>query len=111
MAGRLRITPPGVNDVEPRSLDLTCNVHRFSECPLVAIERWMEELERLGMPDLVPNKPSGFLSTETDGTRLDHLSVIEAHQYHQCEEDGFNDKAVRVFLGLNDRYCLFKLER
>jgi FkbM family methyltransferase len=109
-----RVVPlPDVVDLEPGSFDLVVNVHSFSECTLSAIEWWMEQVERLGIRHffLVPNESSGFLSTEEDGTRLDYLSVIEAHHYRLVKEEPvFDDDAVRSLLDVEDRFCLFELE-
>jgi FkbM family methyltransferase len=102
-----------VPDLEPGSFDLAVNVHSFSECTRAAIGWWMAELARLEVPRLflVPNEPSGFLSTETDGTRLDFLSVLESHGYHLvAEEPVFDDPAVRALTDVHDRFCLFELE-
>jgi SAM-dependent methyltransferase len=100
--------------LEPGSFDLAVNVHSFSECTRAAIAWWMAELERLRVPRLflVPNEPSGFLSTEPDGRRLDYLPVLESHGYHlSTEELVFNDPAVRALMDIHDRFCIFELER
>jgi SAM-dependent methyltransferase len=102
---------PDVPDLEAGSFDLACNVHSFSECPVEAIRWWMGQLARLEVPHLflVPNEPSGYLSMEPDGTRLDYLPVIEAAGYHLvAEEPAFTDPAVAELLGVRDRHCLFR---
>jgi FkbM family methyltransferase len=103
-----------VPDLGPGLFDLAVNVHSFSECTRGAIDWWMAELERLRVPRLflVPNEPSGFLSTETDGTRLDYLPVLESHGYNLVTEElVFDDPAVRDLMDVHDRFCLFELER
>lgn len=76
-------------DVLERSLagvriGLAANVHSFSECPLGAVEWWLDLLDRLEVPRLflVPNgEGTGgrtFLSVEPDGRRLPFLPALTA---------------------------------
>lgn len=114
MSPPVRVVPlPDVPALDPGGFDLAINVHSFSECPLAAIEWWMQLLATLKVPRLflVPNERSGFLSTEPDGTRQDYLALIEASGY-KCavEEWAFDDPAVRKAIGIDDRFCLFELE-
>ncbi len=91
--------------------DLACNVHSFSECTLDAIEWWVEQLVRLNVPTLflVPNEPSGFLSTEVDNRRLDYLPVLQAGGYHlEVDQPAIADPAVRELFGVDDRHCLLR---
>ena len=58
---------------------------------------------------LVPNEPEGFLSLETDGSRLDYLPVIEDAGFRlKVEEPAFRDPAVQALLEVRDRHCLFE---
>jgi hypothetical protein len=117
--GSRGVSPPArvielnrVVDLEPGEFDLAINVHSFSECPLSAIEWWMELLSRLQVPHLfvVPNESNGFLSLEVDGSRLDYLSVIQSYGYQLAiDEPVFDDPAVRAILDVRDRFCLFEL--
>jgi hypothetical protein len=108
----VRVAPlPDVPSLEPGGFDLALNVHSFSECRLEAVEWWMSEVARLGVPHLfiVPNEPSGFLTTEADSTRKDYLPVIEAAGYRQVVDMPVIDEtAVREVLGVEDRFCLFE---
>lgn len=107
-----RVVPlPDVPELRPGDFDLALNIHSFSECPVAAIGWWLAELERLNVPRLfvVPNEPVGFLSTESDGSRLDYLGLIEAAGYRLvAEEPVFADAAVRDLLDVRDRFCLFE---
>lgn len=105
---------PDVPDLPVGGYDLAFNIHSFSECPLVAIEWWMQQLARLEVPTffLVPNEPEGFLSTEPDKTRLDYLGVIERHGYRlTVDRPMYEDRAVRELLEVPDRFCLFTRAR
>lgn len=112
VAPPVRVTPlTGVPTLEPGAFDLAINVHSFSECSLGAIDWWMEQLERVGVSRLflVPNEPEGFLSTETDGTRLDYLPVIRSHGFGlAAEEHVLREEAVRDLLDVRDRFCIFE---
>lgn len=115
VAPPVRVAPlPEVPGLAEGAFDLAVNVHSFSECALAAVAWWMEELARLAVPHLflVPNEPTGFLSTEADGSRLDYLPAIEAAGYRLVvEEPVFDDGAVRELLGVEDRFCLFERSR
>ncbi|HET6963619.1 MAG TPA: putative sugar O-methyltransferase [Acidimicrobiales bacterium] len=110
----VRVVPlPEVPALPTGGFDLAVNVHSFSECPVAAIEWWMQLLARLEVPRLflVPNERTGFLSTEPDATRRDYLPVIEAAGYRcRVEEWAFDDPAVRQAIGIGDRFCLFERE-
>lgn len=93
-----------------RGFDLAVNVHSFSECPLVAIEWWLDQLELHDVPNLfvVPNEPVGFLSTEPDGTRRDYLQAIRRRGYRlTADRPAYDDPAVRELIDVHDRFCLF----
>ncbi len=105
---------PEVADVAPGQFDLAVNIHSFSECPREVISWWVERLARWRVPRLlvVPNEATGFLSLEQGGQRLDYLGVMEQHGYRLVnEEKVFDDEAVRAVLGVEDRFCLFELDR
>jgi SAM-dependent methyltransferase len=108
----VRVLPlPDVQALEPGSFDIAFNVHSFSEIPLVAVEWWVQQLVRLGVPKLflVPNEPDGFLTLEPDQSRRDYGAVLSAAGYELiAEERKFIDEAVRELVGINDRYCLFQ---
>lgn len=102
---------PDVPGLEPGGFDLAVNVHSFSECTLDAIRWWLDVLVRLEVPRLfvVPNEPTGLLSLEADGTRLDVLPVLEAAGFRlTVEEPAILDESVRALLDLHDRHCLFE---
>jgi hypothetical protein len=101
-----------VQSMRAGGFDAAVNVHSFSECSLGAIEWWMSQLVRLRVPSLfiVPNEPSGFLSLEVDGSRLDYLPVIEESGYRmKVDEPRFRDASVSELLNVHDRYYLFEL--
>jgi FkbM family methyltransferase len=108
----VRVVPlPEVPALPAGGFDLAVNVHSFSECPRAAIAWWMHELARLEVPTLfvVPNEASGFLSLETDGSRLDYLSVIEDAGYRlKVDEPMFLDDSVRDLVDVHDRHYLFE---
>jgi FkbM family methyltransferase len=108
----VRVVPlPEVPALPAGGFDLAVNVHSFSECPRAAIAWWMDELARLEVPTLfvVPNEASGFLSLETDGSRLDYLGAIEEAGYRlKVDEPMFLDDGVRELVDVHDRYYLFE---
>jgi SAM-dependent methyltransferase len=105
---------PDVPSLEPGQFDLGINIHSFSECPLKAIEWWVERLAALDVPRLllVPNEPEGFLSLEPDGRRIDYGEALARHGYRLVAEEKFiDDEATRAVLGVADRFCLFERDR
>jgi len=108
----VRVTPlPDVPSLQPNHFDLAVNVHSFSECRLEAVEWWMSQVARLGIPYLfvVPNEPSGFLTTEVGSSPKDYLPAIEANGYRLVvDTPAVEDAAARDALGIRDRYCLFE---
>lgn len=111
----VRVVPlPGVPQLSDGEFDLVVNVHSFSECALASIDWWAAQLSRLHVPHLflVPNEPSGFLSTEADGSRQDYRPAIEAAGYRLvADEPAYDDPALRDLLDVHDRFCLFELAR
>jgi hypothetical protein len=102
---------PDVPALPVGGFDLACNVHSFSECPLAAIEWWLDLLVRIEVPRIfvVPNEPEGFTSLEPDGAHLDFRAALEARGYSlTVEEKVFADAAVRELLGVEDRLCIFE---
>jgi FkbM family methyltransferase len=112
IAPPVRVTPlPEVPSLQPKQFDLAVNVHSFSECRLAAVEWWMSQVARLGVPYLfiVPNEPAGFLTTEEDSTSRDYLPAIESNGYRLVvDAPAVEDAAVRDALGIRDRFCLFE---
>ncbi|HEX6395273.1 MAG TPA: putative sugar O-methyltransferase [Acidimicrobiales bacterium] len=116
--GFRQISPPArvkpldeVPSLEEGAFDLAVNVHSFSECRLDAIEWWMSQVARLGIPYVfvVPNEASGFLTTEGDSTRKDYLQTIESNGYRLIAEvPAIEDVGTRDVLEIHDRYCLFE---
>jgi hypothetical protein len=67
--------------IEGRVIDLAVNIHSFSECPLKAIEWWLDLLaaNRVENLMLVPNRIRGktaLLSKEVDGSRMDYMPLL-----------------------------------
>jgi len=112
VAPPVRVTPlTEVPSLQPNQFDLAVNVHSFSECRLDAVEWWMSEVARLGVPYLfvVPNEPEGFLTTEEDSPRRDYRPAIESNGYRLVvDAPVVEDAAVRDALGIRDRFCLFE---
>jgi SAM-dependent methyltransferase len=72
--------------IEDRSIDVAVNIHSFSECPLNAIEWWLDLLAVNDVENLmiVPNRirtKTALLSKERDGTRLDFMPSVQARGY------------------------------
>lgn len=72
--------------IEDRVIDVAVNIHSFSECPLSAIEWWLDLLaaNRVESLMIAPNKRRGksaLLSTERDGARLDFMPLLEARGF------------------------------
>ena len=93
--------------------DLAVNIHSFSECPLRAINWWLEQLAAMQIPYLliVPNQPTELLSTEADRSKCDFLPGIEARGYRLIHrEPTIRDAAIRDELGIHDHFHLFRLD-
>lgn len=100
-------------DLEPGGFDLAVNVHSFSECPLAAIEWWVDQLRRLRVPRLlvVPNDGDRLLSLELGGARHDFRQTLAAAGYRLIHrEHVLEDPAVRELLDLRDQFHLFALQ-
>lgn len=113
------VTPPGrvvrldriESELSAGSFDLAVNVHSFSECPLAAVQWWVDLLSRLAVPYLliIPNEPQELLSTEPDGTRRDFNPILAAAGYElECREPVIADPAARELIPLRDHFHLFK---
>lgn len=92
--------------------DLAVNVHSFSECPLEAIEWWVDLLARLQVPEVlvVPNEPTELLSLEPDGTRRDFSPVLARAGYAlAAREPVYADPATRELVGVHDHLHRFAL--
>jgi hypothetical protein len=99
------------SELEPGTFDLAVNTHSFSECPLAAIQWWVDTLARLEVPAvlIVPDEPQQLLSTEADGTRQDFSGVLESAGYTlEHREPAIDDPAVQELIPLRDHFHLFK---
>lgn len=99
------------SDLHPGSFDLAVNMHSFSECPLAAIQWWVDLVARLEIPYLliVPNEPQELLSTEPDGTRRDFTPMLTAAGYAlEHREPVISDPAAQGLIPLRDHFHLFK---
>ena len=85
LEGRTRVIPLDEveHSAEVRSAEIAVNVHSFSECPLSAIEWWLDLLagSRVQHLLIVPNTDDELLSSEYDGRRLEFMPTIEAHGF------------------------------
>lgn len=101
-------------ELAPESFDLAVNIHSFSECTREAIGWWLELLRDLRVPRLllVPNDAEALLSTEADGSRRDFAALLGRVGYRLVKRESvIEDPAVRELMSLEDRFCLFELDR
>jgi SAM-dependent methyltransferase len=99
-----------IGGLTPGSFDLAVNVHSFPECPLAAIEWWVQELVRLEVPRLliVPNERE-LLSLEPDGSRRDFAPLLERAGYVPARREPLvDDPAVAELVRLHDELLLFE---
>ena len=99
------------SELRPGAFDLAVNMHSFSECPLAAIQWWIDMLARLEIPYvlIVPNEPQELLSTELDGARQDFGSLLTGAGYTlEHREPVIDDPAVQELIPLRDHFHLFK---
>jgi SAM-dependent methyltransferase len=97
-------------ELKPGSFDLAVNMHSFSECPLAAIQWWVNLAARLEIPHLliVPNEPQELLSTEPDGSRQDFGPTLAAAGYVlKHREPVITDPAAQELIPLRDHFHLF----
>jgi hypothetical protein len=61
-------------------IDVAVNIHSFAECPLRAIEWWLDLLSRSTVRHLliVPNTKTRLLSKERNAPRRDFRPLVEA---------------------------------
>jgi putative sugar O-methyltransferase len=120
---RLRFSTGGpivvpVDELEPvlatQTPDVAVNVHSFSECPVAAIEWWLNLLARQGVRHLfiVPNAEDHggryLLAKEGDQTRTDIVPLLEARGYRlMAQEPKYRDPAVQKCGVTPTRYYLF----
>lgn len=98
-------------ELQPGTFDLAVNTHSFSECPLGAIQWWVDLVARLEVPYLliVPNEPQDLLSTEADGTRRDFRGILASGGYVlEHREPVIQDPAARELIPLRDHFHLFR---
>lgn len=94
--------------------DVAVNIHSFSECPLTAVEWWIELLARLRVPEvvIVPNDGTDLLSLEPDGTRRDFAPTLARAGYRRTAcTPVYDDPAVRALVQVDDHFHRFTLER
>jgi putative sugar O-methyltransferase len=118
--GFRNVSPPArvaplvdVPHLEPGSFDLAVNVHSFSECTRAAVEWWLAELRRLGVPRLfvVADGPDTIISREADGGYDDLMPSIAAAGYTQTAvEPVIPDPAVRDLVRTHGSFHVFTLE-
>lgn len=92
-------------------VDLTINVHSFSEMRLEAIQGWLDEIKRIRSRYLfvIPNEPTSFLSIETDHSRKDFLPAIEAAGYSlKASRPLIVNPDIRSMVGIKDHMFLFE---
>lgn len=92
--------------------DVVTNIHSFSECRLSAIEWWLTLLDGVNVQKLfiVPNALDKFLSTETDGSHVEFLPLLESHGWTLAHSEPIysqSDIAQRYALYPNFRFHLF----
>jgi hypothetical protein len=95
--------------IQPGEIDLSVNIHSFSEMSFEAIAEWTRHLAALEVPWLllVPNEPK-MLSVETDGTRREYRPLIEAAGYRLvATEPTLRDPDVARLFGTGDHFFLF----
>jgi hypothetical protein len=95
------------SELKPGSVDLALNIHCFSECPLVAIEWWLELLVELEVQYLfiVPNSGKKLLTA--DGSNF--LPLVEKIGYQLvAQELKYQDPFVQKYALTPDYYHLFK---
>lgn len=92
-------------------VDLTINVHSFSEMRLEAIQGWLKQITRLNSRYLfvIPNDPTSFLSIETNHVRKDFLPEVEAAGYQLiASRPLIVNPDIREMVGVNDHMFLFE---
>jgi SAM-dependent methyltransferase len=97
--------------VEPGAFDLAVNIHSFSECTYAAVSWWLDQIERLRIPNLfiVPNDRDQLLAFEPDGRRRDFRPLLEAAGYElTASEPVLDDPPVRELLRVPDHFLLFR---
>ena len=101
----------GLDQLRPGSFDLAVNIHSFSECPLEAVDWWIELLVSLDVPYLllVPNEPEELLTLEPDRSRKDFgKRLARAGYVLEHREPVIDDPAMRELIPLHDCFHLFR---
>lgn len=91
--------------------DVAVNIHSFTECPLAAIEWWMDRVAEREVEWLlvVPNHPTELLTTERDGIRRDFTPAVEKRGYHLVDMRPRNeDPELRALIGSENHFFLFQ---
>jgi SAM-dependent methyltransferase len=86
-----------------REFDLVTNIHSFSECPVSAIEWWLQCLDKVKVRNLliVRNDGARLLSVEVDGTRRDFGPLLDRYGWHASRQEPTYSSEVA------QRYALF----
>ncbi|WP_310962202.1 putative sugar O-methyltransferase [Nocardioides terrisoli] len=93
------------------SYDIAVNVHSFTECPLEAVEWWLELVAKKSVEWLlvVPNHPTELLTTEADGVRRDFRPSIEAAGYQLVDFRPVHEEPeLRRLIGTDHHFFLFQ---
>ena len=97
--------------ITPGSVDLAVNVHSFSECPLPAIDGWLDLLARKDVPRLllVPNAVAEDGTTPLTNAGEAFGSLLRRHGYSLvAHEPKFVDPVVQAFGVSPATYLLYR---
>lgn len=93
--------------MEDEPIDLALNIHSFSECKLVAIEWWLEILNRYQVPYLmiVPNSGKELFTND----QMDFKPLVQRYGYElMALESKYQDPIVQKYALNPDHYHLYK---
>lgn len=93
-----------------RKIDLAVNIHSFAECPLDAIEWWLNLLARNDVERLliVPNTKTRLLSKERDGPRRNFMPMVQAAGFELVEmRPKYGDSDFMQAHGLHGPFPMF----
>ncbi|MFF5213163.1 hypothetical protein [Streptosporangium sp. NPDC000396] len=94
------------------SIDLGVAIHSFSEMSSAAIESWVSRLVRTGARHLlvVSNEADELFASESGGTRVDAMPILERHGYRlQAAEPVLRDVVTRRTVGTDNYFLFFEL--
>lgn len=95
-------------------IDVAVNIHSWSECPLRAIEWWLDLIAGLNVPYVlvVPNDGERLLSLEADGTRRDFAPLLVERGFRaMAVEPKYGSSSCQRFGIYPTYYHLFCRER